>query len=81
MTYRLCQRPTGTDRTIRLFSGGDGRWRTIDANLRDRRARTRVSCRRGRSIRPFLLWECLYDKCTVALPPAEGPHRQASPPR
>ncbi|ESS41583.1 hypothetical protein P355_3824 [Burkholderia cenocepacia KC-01] len=72
MTGRLCQRGCGADRTIRLFSGHGGRSRTIDANPHDRRARTRGSCRRGRPIRPLLLWECLYDACTAALPPPKG---------
>ncbi|HHL4078084.1 hypothetical protein [Burkholderia sola] len=56
MIRSLCQRGGGTDRTIRLFSGGGGRAGEIDANRLDRRERTRGSCRRGRSIRPRVLW-------------------------
>ncbi|WP_174987017.1 hypothetical protein [Burkholderia lata] len=56
MTHSLCQRGGGADRTIRLFSGGGGRAREIDANRLDRHERTRESCRRGRSIRPRVLW-------------------------
>ncbi|WP_175687749.1 hypothetical protein [Burkholderia anthina] len=61
MTHSLCQRRRSADRTIRLFSGGDGRAREIDANLLDRRARTRVACRGGPSIRQRLLWQSHYD--------------------
>ncbi|MGC3026588.1 hypothetical protein ACPUER_15810 [Burkholderia sp. DN3021] len=68
MTSRLCQRHSGADRTIRLFSGGSGRSRQIDANPLDRRERTRVSCRRALPIRQLLLWECHYDEGTVSLP-------------
>ncbi|MCH8807075.1 MAG: hypothetical protein IH986_13425 [Planctomycetes bacterium] len=73
MTQSLCQRGCGADRTIRLFSGGDGPAREIDANPFDRRGRTRGSCRRGRSIPPLVLCEQHYDECTAALPPAGGP--------
>ncbi|WP_175756990.1 hypothetical protein [Burkholderia ambifaria] len=65
MTYRLCQRPTGADRTIRLFSGVGGRPREIDANRLDRRGRTRASCRPGPSFRQLVLHERRYDGSTV----------------
>ncbi|WP_162826283.1 hypothetical protein [Burkholderia sp. IDO3] len=79
MTHSLCQRRRGSDRTIRLFSGGDGRAREIDANRLDSRARTRASCRRGPSIRQRLLWERDYDEsagiaaaCRRAAPAGRG---------
>ncbi|MDR6499623.1 hypothetical protein J2785_002779 [Burkholderia ambifaria] len=80
MTSRLCQRHSGADRTIRLFSGGSGRSRQIDANPLDRRERTRVSCRRALPIRQLLLWECHYDEGTVSLPLAGEPRRPAACP-
>ncbi|WP_157375367.1 hypothetical protein [Burkholderia ubonensis] len=75
MTYRLCQRRCGADRTIRLFSGVGGRSREIDANRRDRHGRTRATCRRGPSFRQLLLCECHYDENAVALPLAGEPRR------
>ncbi|WP_157656321.1 hypothetical protein [Burkholderia ubonensis] len=75
MTYRLCQRRCGADRTIRLFSGVGGRSREIDANRLDRHGRTRATCRRGPSFRQLLLCECHYDENAVALPLADEPRR------
>ncbi|WP_157646307.1 hypothetical protein [Burkholderia ubonensis] len=75
MTYRLCQRRCGADRTIRLFSGVGGRSREIDANRPDRHGRTRATCRRGPSFRQLLLCECHYDENAVALPLADEPRR------
>ncbi|WP_157374719.1 hypothetical protein [Burkholderia ubonensis] len=75
MTYQLCQRRCGADRTIRLFSGVGGRLREIDANRRDRHGRTRATCRRGPSFRQLLLCECHYDENAVALPLAGEPRR------
>ncbi|WP_157656159.1 hypothetical protein [Burkholderia ubonensis] len=78
MTYRLCQRRCGADRTIRLFSGVGGRSREIDANRLDRHGRTRATCRRGPSFRQLLLCECHYDENAVALPLADEPRRAAT---
>ncbi|WP_175945388.1 hypothetical protein [Burkholderia pyrrocinia] len=78
MTYRLCQRHCGADRTIRLFSGFGGRPREIDANGLDRHGRTRASCRRGPSIRQLLLCECHYDGNAPAPPRAGEPRRAAA---
>ncbi|WP_157380536.1 hypothetical protein [Burkholderia ubonensis] len=78
MTYRLCQRRCGADRTIRLFSGVGGRSREIDANRPDRHGRTRATCRRGPSFRQLLLCECHYDGNAVALPRADEPRRAAT---
>ncbi|WP_157638363.1 hypothetical protein [Burkholderia ubonensis] len=75
MTYRLCQRRCGADRTIRLFSGVGGRSREIDANRLDRHGRTRATCRRGPSFRQLLLCECHYDENAAALPLAGEPRR------
>ncbi|WP_157649876.1 hypothetical protein [Burkholderia ubonensis] len=75
MTYRLCQRRCGADRTIRLFSGVGGRSREIDANRLDRHGRTHATCRRGSSFRQLLLCECHYDENAVALPLADEPRR------
>ncbi|WP_157649132.1 hypothetical protein [Burkholderia ubonensis] len=75
MTYRLCQRRCGADRTIRLFSGVGGRSREIDANRPDRHGRTRATCRRGPPFRQLLLCECHYDENAVALPLADEPRR------
>ncbi|WP_157648787.1 hypothetical protein [Burkholderia ubonensis] len=75
MTYRLCQRRCGADRTIRLFSGVGGRSREIDANRPDRHGRTRATCRRGPSFRQLLLCECHYDENAAALPLADEPRR------
>ncbi|WP_143188469.1 hypothetical protein [Burkholderia ubonensis] len=75
MTYRLCQRRCGADRTIRLFYGVGGRSREIDANRLDRHGRTRATCRRGPSFRQLLLCECHYDENAVALPLAGEPRR------
>ncbi|WP_157649724.1 hypothetical protein [Burkholderia ubonensis] len=75
MTYRLCQRRCGVDRTIRLFSGVGGRSREIDANRPDRHGRTRATCRRGPSFRQLLLCDCHYDENAVALPLAGDPRR------
>ncbi|WP_334043739.1 hypothetical protein [Burkholderia ambifaria] len=79
MTYRLCQRPTGADRTIRLFSGVGGRPREIDANRLDRRGRTRASCRPGPSFRQLVLHERRYDGHGGAAL-AVAPHRVAAVP-
>ncbi|WP_157377290.1 hypothetical protein [Burkholderia ubonensis] len=78
MTYRLCQRHCGADRTIRLFYGVGGRSREIDSNRLDRldrHGRTRATCRRGPSFRQLLLCECHYDENAVALPLAGEPRR------
>ncbi|WP_175004179.1 hypothetical protein [Burkholderia lata] len=89
MTHSLCQRGCSADRTIRLFSGGDGRAREIDANRLDRRERTRESCRRGRSIRPRVLRNattinarrrCRLPKAALAGEPAAAARRPPAGP-